>query len=381
MIGMLNLGGSPSMSYVNRVMGFGINFTKEHQGGENFSNFYVHPLTRSAGKGYGTEILTWMLDYVFGTLNIHKCCLDVSEDNPRAIHVYEKVGFVREGVLRSSYFKNGKWLDVSISTTLYDTHSLTLDLTEHQNGNPGGRMACAQSRMNFTSPHVTRSIGFFIEQHTTPCQWVLLKELFDVSITQCIVPLPLLRAFIFAFFHTNNLFQLITNVFNSSTGHPTRLTAASAKQQSLPLSPKEQTLALQHHPDQVCKHRHEDVLRSRERRRRLQRCSPATHHSTSLQLRRVAPLPSHIRAPCQRQHAQLRLRVPNHQVDRVRRHTRPKDHTAQAQVSDMGLVLSGHLHLAHHQCFTGWLDYSLHEQAQQPQRQGNYHLVVCSNIG
>lgn len=61
-----------------------------------------------------------MLDYMFGTLNIHKCCLDVSSDNPRAIRVYEKVGFVREGVLRSSYFKNGKWLDVSMSRTLCD---------------------------------------------------------------------------------------------------------------------------------------------------------------------------------------------------------------------------------------------------------------------
>ncbi|KAK4507498.1 hypothetical protein PRZ48_001233 [Zasmidium cellare] len=94
MIGMLNLGGSPQMSYVNRIMRFGINFTKEHQ-----------------DKGYGTELLTWAIDYMFGSLGIHKCELDVSSDNPRAIHVYEKVGFVKEGVLRSNYLKNGKWLD------------------------------------------------------------------------------------------------------------------------------------------------------------------------------------------------------------------------------------------------------------------------------
>ncbi|KAF2161850.1 hypothetical protein M409DRAFT_27906 [Zasmidium cellare ATCC 36951] len=94
MIGMLNLGGSPQMSYVNRVMRFGINFTKEHQ-----------------GKGFGTEVLTWAMDYMFGSLGIHKCELDVSSDNPRAIRCYEKVGFVREGVLRSNYLKNGQWLD------------------------------------------------------------------------------------------------------------------------------------------------------------------------------------------------------------------------------------------------------------------------------
>ena len=54
------------------------------------------------------------MDYMFGSLGIHKCELDVSSDNPRAIRCYEKVGFVKEGVLRSNYLKNGVWLDVSI---------------------------------------------------------------------------------------------------------------------------------------------------------------------------------------------------------------------------------------------------------------------------
>lgn len=52
------------------------------------------------------------MDYIFNTLGMHKCELAVSSDNAPAIHCYEKVGFVREGVIRSSYLKNGKWMDV-----------------------------------------------------------------------------------------------------------------------------------------------------------------------------------------------------------------------------------------------------------------------------
>lgn len=168
-----------------------------------------------------------MLDFVFGTLNIHKCCLDVSADNPRAIHVYEKVGFVREGVLRSSYFKKGKWMDVGVSRTLCVMQSLILDLTEHQNGNSRRRVASGQ--MTFTSTHVTRSIDFFIEQYTTPRQWALLRQLFDLSITQCIVISFLPRTYIFAFLLNDDFAQLIKNVFSSSIGYSTTRTAAPAK--------------------------------------------------------------------------------------------------------------------------------------------------------
>lgn len=57
MIGMLNLGGSPSMSYVNRVMAFGINFVKEYQGILPASfRFYAEVVRRQGLRHRGSEV-------------------------------------------------------------------------------------------------------------------------------------------------------------------------------------------------------------------------------------------------------------------------------------------------------------------------------------
>lgn len=114
MIGMLNLGGAPRMSFTNRAVRFGINFVEEHQGRFLFFSSYVFValLTLCAGKGFGTEVLRWAMDFLFNSLALHRCELMVSAGNSRAIHCYEKVGFVREGVSRSAYWDNGKWMDV-----------------------------------------------------------------------------------------------------------------------------------------------------------------------------------------------------------------------------------------------------------------------------
>lgn len=55
-------------------------------------------------RGYGREALLLMLDYGFGILNLHRIELEVYTFNSRAEHVYESVGFVREGVRRQTLF-------------------------------------------------------------------------------------------------------------------------------------------------------------------------------------------------------------------------------------------------------------------------------------
>jgi RimJ/RimL family protein N-acetyltransferase len=44
-------------------------------------------------QGYGTEALTGFLDWYFGEGGFARLVLDVATMNPRAIHVYEKLGF------------------------------------------------------------------------------------------------------------------------------------------------------------------------------------------------------------------------------------------------------------------------------------------------
>ncbi|SDQ93794.1 Protein N-acetyltransferase, RimJ/RimL family [Virgibacillus subterraneus] len=64
------------------------------------------------GKGYGTEALQMLLEYAFLELNLHRVSLRVFSLNERAIHIYNKLGFEKEGVMRESLYRNGKWHDI-----------------------------------------------------------------------------------------------------------------------------------------------------------------------------------------------------------------------------------------------------------------------------
>lgn len=73
------------------------------------------------GKGYGSEALKLMLEYGFGVLNMHRIELNVFDYNPRALHVYEKLGFRREGVQRQALFYNHAYHD-----------SITMSMLAHE---------------------------------------------------------------------------------------------------------------------------------------------------------------------------------------------------------------------------------------------------------
>lgn len=65
-------------------------------------------LINKKGKGYGKTTLKMVQEYAFQKLNAHRLWLDVFTENPRAIHVYEAVGFVQEGIKRECIkSKNG----------------------------------------------------------------------------------------------------------------------------------------------------------------------------------------------------------------------------------------------------------------------------------
>ena len=60
-------------------------------------------------KGIGTFDVNEMLKYAFNNLHLNRVEIDVLASNNRAIHVYEKAGFVRERVMRSTVFKKGEF--------------------------------------------------------------------------------------------------------------------------------------------------------------------------------------------------------------------------------------------------------------------------------
>lgn len=60
-------------------------------------------------KGYGTDALKTTVKFAFEELNMHKVYLSVMDLNERAVRTYEKCGFVKEGISRDDFYKNGKY--------------------------------------------------------------------------------------------------------------------------------------------------------------------------------------------------------------------------------------------------------------------------------
>jgi RimJ/RimL family protein N-acetyltransferase len=63
-------------------------------------------------RGYGTEAMELLLNFAFDELNLHRVFLTVFSYNPRAIRLYEKLGFQREGVYREHLQRDGQRFDM-----------------------------------------------------------------------------------------------------------------------------------------------------------------------------------------------------------------------------------------------------------------------------
>ncbi|MFZ0217283.1 MAG: GNAT family protein [Candidatus Dormiibacterota bacterium] len=61
------------------------------------------------GRGIGTAVTRTILRYVFDVAHLHRVDLRVLEFNERAIHCYERCGFVREGVERETALVDGRY--------------------------------------------------------------------------------------------------------------------------------------------------------------------------------------------------------------------------------------------------------------------------------
>lgn len=64
------------------------------------------------GGGYGREAMELLLRFAFWEINLHRVQLSVFAYNVRAIALYEKLGFVREGVQREFVHRDGERHDM-----------------------------------------------------------------------------------------------------------------------------------------------------------------------------------------------------------------------------------------------------------------------------
>lgn len=69
------------------------------------------------GKGLGRALMSSLIEYCFNILEVNRISLDHYDGNP-AQRLYESVGFVKEGVLREVFFKDGRYFNYNLMSIL-----------------------------------------------------------------------------------------------------------------------------------------------------------------------------------------------------------------------------------------------------------------------
>jgi putative acetyltransferase len=98
--------------YDGKIVGYVhiLKFPRSRREGIGDLIIYLHQDFRNVGLG--TAMLTELLR-VTKSRGMHRTCLEVVVDNERAVHLYKKVGFKVEGVLKDAYL--GKMENIMMS--------------------------------------------------------------------------------------------------------------------------------------------------------------------------------------------------------------------------------------------------------------------------
>ena len=81
---------------------------KDNKKAEFYISMGEHSYKR---KGIATKATLLLLEYAFATLELNKVYLNVDEDNVAACALYEKCGFLCEGVFIKDMFHRGQWIN------------------------------------------------------------------------------------------------------------------------------------------------------------------------------------------------------------------------------------------------------------------------------
>ncbi|WP_412077136.1 GNAT family N-acetyltransferase [Streptomyces xanthophaeus] len=125
--------GRLDLAVVDRATGavIGEVVLNEWDSGNESCSFRICLVPGTSGRGLGTEATRLIVGYGFEQLGLHRISLEVYAFNPRARHVYTKVGFVPEGVLRDALLWEGERVDAL-------TMSILAPEWSHHRGHPTG---------------------------------------------------------------------------------------------------------------------------------------------------------------------------------------------------------------------------------------------------
>jgi RimJ/RimL family protein N-acetyltransferase len=74
-------------------------------------------------RGLGRRILSELIRIAFRELGAHRLFLDVYEDNARARHLYESLGFQYEGLMRDAARRGDHWCNLCLMSILETEYS------------------------------------------------------------------------------------------------------------------------------------------------------------------------------------------------------------------------------------------------------------------
>jgi RimJ/RimL family protein N-acetyltransferase len=73
---------------------------------------------RFSGRGYATEAVELVVDYLFAVKKQHRIQLDIAPENAASRRIAEKCGFTLEGTARGAFFNAGQNQDLLIYSLL-----------------------------------------------------------------------------------------------------------------------------------------------------------------------------------------------------------------------------------------------------------------------
>jgi len=79
----------------------------------------ISVLPEYQNQGLGYKLMSVLVDTA-KERGLHRLELDVRVDNPDAIYIYEKAGFVKEGIKKDAFFIDGQYVDLQMMAIILE---------------------------------------------------------------------------------------------------------------------------------------------------------------------------------------------------------------------------------------------------------------------